>query len=155
VNLGVDRPDISPSSWTYYYDDEFPFSRVSYPRNMSPHVVPAGAGSIQAEVYFSRKYRPLTSTPASCIEPVIEGLRRCGVIRPDDQILFKDAILVPYANIIFDLERPAALATVHGFLDELGIGYCGRYGEWGYLWTDEAFSSGENAVRKSLARTPR
>jgi protoporphyrinogen oxidase len=155
VNLGVNRPDISPSSWTYFYDDEFPFSRVSYPRNMSPHVVPAGTGSIQAEVYFSRKYRPLEDSPESCIEPVIDGLRRCGVIRPDDRILFRDAILIPYANIIFDLERPAALATVHGFLDELGIGYCGRYGDWGYLWTDEAFVSGENAVRKSLARSPR
>ncbi|MEP7242484.1 MAG: NAD(P)-binding protein [Gammaproteobacteria bacterium] len=155
VNLGVNRPDVSKSSWTYFYDDEFPFSRVSYPRNYSRHVVPEGTGSIQAEVYFSRKYRPLKGSPEQCIEPVIAGLKRCGVLRPDDKILFQEAQLVPYANIIFDLERPAALATVHGYLDELGIGYCGRYGEWGYLWTDEAFLSGENAVRKVLDRPVR
>ena len=43
--------------------------------------------------------------------------------------------------------------TVHGYLDDLGIGYCGRYGEWGYLWSDEAFLSGENAAQKTLERS--
>jgi protoporphyrinogen oxidase len=152
VNLGLNRSDISKSSWTYYYDDEFPFSRVSYPRNMSPHTVPQGMGSIQAEVYFSKKYKPLKEPASALIEPVIDGLRASGVIRPDDKIVFRDAMVIPYANIIFDLERAAALATVHGFLDDIGIGYCGRYGEWGYLWSDEAFVSGENAAQKALER---
>ena len=49
-------------------------------------------------------------------------------------------------------ERAKALATVHGFLDDIGISYGGRYGEWGYLWTDEAFKSGENAAQKALER---
>jgi protoporphyrinogen oxidase len=153
VNLGLNRPDISKSSWTYYYDDEFPFSRVSYPRNYSQHVAPAGMGSIQAEVYFSKKYKPLEEPAAACIDPVIDGLRRCGVIRPDDKIVFRDAMVIPYANIIFDLDRAAALKTVHGYLDDLGIGYCGRYGEWGYLWSDEAFLSGESAAQKALERS--
>ena len=151
VNIGIDRPDVSKSSWSYFYDDEFPFSRVSFPRNYSPRVVPAGAGSIQAEVYFSRKYRPFTGHPDACIEPTIEGLRSCGLIRPTDRILFRGAQLVPYANIIFDLDRVAALKTVHGFLDSLGIAWCGRYGDWGYLWTDEAFLSGIAAAEKVLS----
>jgi protoporphyrinogen oxidase len=152
VNLGVNRPDVSKSSWTYFYDEDLPFSRVSFPRNYSPNVVPPGTGSIQAEVYFSKKYRPLTTSPEACIEPTIAGLRQCGVIRADDKIVFKDAILVPYANIIFDLERAAALATVHGWLDDIGIDWCGRYGDWGYLWTDEAFLTGERAAAKALER---
>jgi protoporphyrinogen oxidase len=155
VNLGVDRPDVSRSSWTYFYDEEFPFSRVSFPRTFSPHVVPEGAGSIQAEVYFSKKYRPLTVQPEALIDPVIDGLRRCGVIRDADRILFREAMLIPYANIIFDLDRAAAVATVHGFLDEIGIDWCGRYGDWGYLWTDEAFESGERAAERALSRRPR
>ncbi len=150
VNLGIDRADVSKSSWSYFYDDEFPFSRVSFPRNYSPLVVPAGTGSIQAEVYFSKKYRPFTGRPEDCIEPTIAGLRSCGLIRPTDKIVFRDAQLVPYANIIFDLDRVAALKTVHGFLDSLGIACCGRYGDWGYLWTDEAFVSGIAAAEKVL-----
>jgi protoporphyrinogen oxidase len=142
VNLGVARPDVSEASWNYYYDDEFPFSRVSYPRTFSARTVPDGMSAIQAEVYFSRKYRPLEGPPEAWIEPTIAGLTRCGVLR--------QAMLVPYANIIFDLEREAALRTVHGYLDEIGIGYCGRYGDWGYLWSDEAFRSGERAAQAAL-----
>ncbi|HEY6513460.1 MAG TPA: FAD-dependent oxidoreductase [Burkholderiaceae bacterium] len=153
VNLGVAREDVSQASWTYFYDEQFPFSRVSFPRTFSPHVAPAGCSSIQAEVYFSKKYRPLEGNPEDWIEPTIEGLRRCGTLRDDDRIVYREAMWIPYANIIFDLDRAAALAKVHGFLDDVGIGWCGRYGEWGYLWSDEAFVSGENAARKALERT--
>ena len=152
VNLGIDREDVSKASWTYFYDDEFPFSRVSFPRTFSPHVVPAGCSSIQAEVYYSKKYRPLTGTADSCIELTIDGLRRCGIIRPDDKILFREAMHIPYANIIFDLDRTAAVAKVHGYLDDVGVAYCGRYGDWGYLWSDEAYVSGEKAAAKILER---
>jgi protoporphyrinogen oxidase len=153
VNIGIARPDVSQASWTYFYDEEFPFSRISFPAVYSPKVVPEGASSIQAEVYFSKKYRPLTQTPESLIDPVIEGLTRAGIMRPDDRILLRQAQLVPYANIIFDLDRAAALQVVQGYLDEIGIAPCGRYGEWGYHWTDEAFLSGEAAARKVLDRT--
>jgi hypothetical protein len=64
-------------------------------------------------------------------------------------------MLLPYANIIFDLDRAAALNTVHGYLDDLGIAYCGRYGDWGYMWTDESFKSGELAADKLLSRSYR
>ena len=111
-----------------------------------------GTGSIQAELYFSDKYRPLTGSPDALIEPVITDLRRCGILREDDRILFTSTMLVRYANIIFDLDRAAALTTVHGYLDDLGIAYCGRYGDWGYLWTDESFKSGENAAQRVLDR---
>ena len=57
---------------------------------------------------------------------------------------------IEYANVIFDLECDAALATVHGYLDEIGIAYCGRYGDWAYIWTDESFMSGEKAAQKVL-----
>lgn len=155
VNLGIDREDVSKASWTYFYEEEFPFSRVSFPRTFSPHVVPPGCSSIQAEVYFSTKYKPMVGAPESCIEPTIDGLRRCGVIRPDDRILYREAMLVSYANIIFDLDRAGALAKVHGFLDDIGVAYCGRYGDWGYLWSDEAFVSGEKAAAKALERAAR
>ncbi len=152
VNIGVARPDVSSASWLYFYDDDMPFSRISFPRTFSKSTVPKGASSIQCEIYFSRKYRPLDRTPEEYIEPVINGLRRCGLIREDDKILLRRAMHIPYANIIFDLDRDRALRTVHGYLDDLGIAYCGRYGDWGYLWTDTSIMSGEHAAQRILDR---
>ena len=152
VNVGVDRKDLSDAHITYFYDEDICFARLGFPHMLSPRNVAPGTGSIQAEVYFSDKYKPLTGPPEDCIERVITDLLRCGLLRENDRVLFSSAMLVRYANIIFDLERAAALETVHGYLDDLGIAYCGRYGEWGYLWTDESFKSGENAAQKVLER---
>jgi len=152
VNLGLARQDISEAQWTYIYDRDFTITRLSFPHLFSPHNVPAGAGSIQAEVYFSDKYRPLDRAPEDLIPEVEADLRRCGLLRPDDEILLRNAWTVRYANIIFDHDRAPSLATVHGFLEEVGIAWCGRYGEWGYQWTDESFVSGENAAQRVLDR---
>ena len=151
VNVGVNRADLSSAHMSYFYDDDICFTRLGFPHMLSAQNVPQGTGSIQAEVYFSKKYRPLTRTAESLIEPVIADLRRCGLLRDDDRILFRNAMVVPYANVIFDLDRAKALATVHGYLDDLGIRYCGRYGDWGYMWTDESFISGERAAQRALA----
>lgn len=150
VNIGVNREDLSAAQMTYVYDEDLCFARVGYPHMLTSKNAPPGTGTIQAEVYFSRKYRPFSGKPEDWIEPVIADLRRCGILREDEQMLFTQAMMLKYANIIFDLERARALATVHGFLDDIGVSYAGRYGEWGYLWTDEAFKSGENAAQKVL-----
>ncbi len=152
VNVGVNREDLSQGQITYFYDEDLCFTRLSFPHMLSTSNVPPGTGSIQAEVYFSSKYKPLTGSPEDCIEPVIRDLRRCGLIREGDEVLFKEARLLRYANIIFDLERSDALAKVHAYLDEVGIAYCGRYGDWGYMWTDESFISGERAAEQALSR---
>ena len=150
VNIGIDREDISEVHWTYFYDKDYFVTRISFPHMMSPNLTPSGCGSIQAEVYFSDKYRPMDLAPQDCIEPVIADLRRCGLIKEDDKILHKDVRMVKYANVIFDLERERVLPIVHDYLDSIGIVYVGRYGEWGYIWTDEAFLSGEKGAQKII-----
>ena len=151
VNLGVNREDLSRAHVTYFYDEDICFTRVGYPHMLAASNAPPGTGSIQAEIYFSEKYKPFTGSPNDWIEAVIRDLRRCGILHDDDGILYSEAMLLPYANIIFDLDRAAALKTIHGFLDDLGIAYCGRYGDWGYLWTDESFKSGERAAETVLS----
>ncbi len=151
VNLGIARDDFANTHVSYFYDLDLVFPRTSYPHLMSSGNAPPGCGSIQVEVYFSPKYRPFSGQPADYIEPAIADLVRCGVIREDEKILLKDAVFVPYANIIFDHDRKAALATVHAYLDELRIRHCGRFGDWGYLWTDDSIKSGEAAAQRALA----
>jgi protoporphyrinogen oxidase len=150
VNVGIDREDVSDWHWTYFYDQDICFSRVSFPHMLSPHNAPKGCGSIQCELYYSPKYRPLTGDTTSWIADTKRDLLRCGLLREGDTILHEDVIIAPYANVIFDLDRAAALKIVHGYLDDLGVRYAGRYGEWAYIWTDESFTSGEKAAERVL-----
>jgi protoporphyrinogen oxidase len=148
VNLGINRSNISKSHWSYFYDDDIVFTRLSYPHMQSVNNVPKGCGSIQVEIYFSKKYKPLKDDPEEYIDQTINDLIKCGLLTKQDKILFKEAKIIEYANVIFDLDRKQNLKIVHDYLDNIGIKYCGRYGEWGYLWTDESFKSGENAADK-------
>ncbi len=146
VNVGVTRQDLSDSHMTYFYDEDICFSRLSFPHMLSATNVPQDCGSIQAEIYFSKKYRPLTTNPTDLIDTAVNDLRRSGILREEDKVLFSDTRLIRYANVIFDHDRPASLKTVHGFLNDVGIAYCGRYGDWDYMWTDQSYISGERAA---------
>lgn len=150
VNVGVSRPDVTDKHIKYFYDEDILFSRLCFPSLMSPNNAPFGTSSIQAEVYFSEKYKPLTSKPEDLIEPVIGDLERCGLIERDE-VIYKGAVFCEYANIIFDHDREKALDAVHGFLADIGISWCGRYGDWAYLWTDDSFKSGERAAESVLS----
>jgi protoporphyrinogen oxidase len=151
TNLGIERADISEAHVSYFYDEDVEFSRLSFPHLLSPNTVPSGTSAIQAEVYYSDKYRPLGEPLDDIGARVVADLHRVGVLRPDDRILFQEVRLARYGNVIYDHERAAAVATIHAYLDELGIHYCGRYGDWNHEWTDEAFVSGEEAAKRVLA----
>ena len=151
VNLGIDRPGIGGDTHIrYVYDAEIPFSRISFPHNMSPRVVPDGASSIQVEWYFSDKYKPLTASPESFVDPTVAQLREMGLLEADDRILVSETMFAKYANVIYDHERAEALATIQAYLNRVGIHSSGRYGEWTHYLTDESFISGERAAEAAL-----
>ena len=150
VNLGVGREDLSVANVSYVYDDDIIFPRLNFPHLLSPGNVPPGAGSIQVELYFSDRYRPLEVPPEALIDDVIRDLRRIGVLRENDRLLVREARLAPFANVIYDHDRAAAVGTIHGYLADVGIARCGRYGDWNHSWTDESFVSGERAAQEAL-----
>jgi protoporphyrinogen oxidase len=152
ITLGIDRADLTDAHWTYFYDLDYTITRLSTPHMQSPNNVPPGCGAFQIEVYFSKKYRPLTRPAQDYVEIVKNDLRRCGLLKDTDKVIFENLLHIPYAQVIFDLERADALRIVHAYLNELGIAYCGRYGRWEYIWTDESFISGENAAQHILDR---
>jgi len=151
VSVGIDRPDPIEAHWSYFYDADICFARLSTPHLQSRQNVPPGHSCLMAECYYSDKYRPLDRKPEECIEPVINDLRRAGIIRDDDNVTFSTAMHLKYANIIFDLERSRALDIVHGYLNDIGVACCGRYGLWAYIWTDQSFVSGEKAADRILS----
>ncbi|MHA1128173.1 MAG: protoporphyrinogen/coproporphyrinogen oxidase [Alphaproteobacteria bacterium] len=128
INIGLARDDFTKATWTYFYDEDLVFTRISFPHKMSPDTCPPGCGSLQVECYYSDKYRPLDVAPEDLIQPVINDLIRIGLLHSDEKILHSDASVIPFANIIFDLDREEALPVVHEYLDSIGIIYVGRFG---------------------------
>ncbi len=95
VNIGVDRADLSNAHMTYFYDEDICFTRLGFPHMLTPRNAPEGTGSIQAEVYFSEKYKPFAGSPDAWIEPVIRDLQKCGILRENDRILFRKSMRLP------------------------------------------------------------
>lgn len=145
VNIAVDRADLFDHEWFYVYDEDISISRVHFPHMLAPSMAPAGKGSIQAEVYFSR-HRPLHGTPQEVADRAVDEFIRMGILRDRDEVLFARPQVVPYANVVFDHERTPALAKIKPFIEELGIVLAGRYGEWDYHWTDDATNAGWKAA---------
>ena len=145
VNIGVDRENLTDKSWIYFLGREFSFIRVSFPFNFSASVVPDGTSSIAAEIAYGND-NPLPLSKDRLADRVIEDLIKAEILLRDDKILHLGTIDVPYAYVIFDRNRRQATKIIHGYLKEHNIVPCGRYGMWGYLWSDEAILSGKKAA---------
>ena len=67
----MNREDISSAHVTYFYDEDICFARLGFPHMLAASNASPGTGSIQAEIYFSEKYKPFTGSPDDWIEPVL------------------------------------------------------------------------------------
>ncbi len=148
VNFGVKRMNISPSHWRYIYDEDFYSTRLSFPSMFGPSTAPEGCSSVQTEIYFSDKYKPLNKKAEEFIPIIQDELIQMGILRPHDEILIKNAWISPYAQVIYDHERKGAVEKIHNFLLENNIQFGGRYADWAYIWSDESFKRGEAAAEK-------
>ena len=153
VSFGFKRPDIPKNLWFYVYDEEILFARVYSPSRKSPNNTPSGCSSLQAEIYFSH-YKPLeTMIPKGeniaqyCINHTKEKFIKMGICKADD-IICEDFRILPYGNVIFTHGMEKNREIVLDYLRENGIVSCGRFGEWGYLWSHASFLSGMSAVDK-------
>lgn len=93
----------------------------------------------------------LPASPSEAAARVARELAAMGVIDEDD-IVWSGAHTQKYANVIFTHDIYRNRATVHEYLDGLGISYAGRFGEWGYLWSDQSVKSGIRAAKDTIDR---
>jgi protoporphyrinogen oxidase len=148
VNLGVDRDVLSDKHWIYFYEDDFPYHRLSFPANFSPRNVPDGKSSVSTEVAYSR-HRPLERD--TMVERTIASLRTAGILAPDDEIELVHAEEILPAYVIYDLAHGRNVATIREWLREQRIWTAGRFGEWQYLNMDQSMASGKAAAEAILA----
>lgn len=139
VSIALKTRDIPPYLWWYIYDEDILAARVYSPSLKSPNNAPEGCSSLQMEVYCAEN----AFTEQELKERTIGKLIEMGIIKKED-ILFTHIGFEAYANVIFDKNIYVCREKVRKYLISQGIEPIGRFGEWGYLWSDQSLLSGLN-----------
>jgi protoporphyrinogen oxidase len=150
VNLGIGRPHVTDKHWIYY-PEEAVFHRVFVQGNASPHNNPPGGFGLTCEITYS-PHKPLPCDGEELIDRCIEDCIAVGILRPEDRILARSQVDMPYAYVVYDHARAANVALVREWLATQDIELAGRYSEWEYYNSDHAFLAGKKvAERVTLA----
>ncbi len=174
VNVTADHSTARPENWIYVYDEDKHTTRINCTELLSPENAPAGKTGIQVEVYYS-KDRPLAEAPRDVAAKVCDELIEMGLVRSRADLESVHTKWVRYANVIFDLDRRAALRTVLDWLETQGMApdgddlapttdwdaklagatatgqrivLAGRYAQWKYYWTDDCVMRGVEVARR-------
>lgn len=139
VSIALKTKDIPPYLWWYIYDEDILAARVYSPSLKSPNNAPEGCSSLQMEVYCAEN----AFTEQELKERTVGKLIEMGIIKEED-ILFTHIGFEAYANVIFDKNIYVCREKVRKYLISQGIEPIGRFGEWGYLWSDQSLLSGLN-----------
>ena len=139
VSLGFNRPDVAKYLWFYIYDEDVPPARVYSPNLKSPDNAPKGCSSLQAEVFFANDAK--IADKDEVLRQTVSKLKEICQFN-DSDVVVKDIRFEPYANIIFTPEIYESRKVVREWLQTQGIKTIGRFGEWDYLWSHQAFESG-------------
>lgn len=140
ISVGFKKEDIPPHLWFYIYDEDILASRVYSPSLKSKYNVPDGCSSLQFEIYYTKE-KPLTQSIDELkihIKNVLLDMKLCD----ESDILFMDARVVEYGNVIFYNGMENDRSIVIDYLENNGVNLIGRFGEWKYFWSDQSFLSG-------------
>jgi protoporphyrinogen oxidase len=131
------RPPID-EHWVYVPEPDIPFFRVGVFSNALAAMAPRGAGSLYVE---------LTDRDAPPDLPrILRELARIGAIASVEDVLFAHQRDIEYAYVVFDHAYDEATSTVHGWLEEVGVRSCGRYGAWVYNSMEDSIIAGMEAA---------
>lgn len=145
IEVVADHPLRRDEHWLYVYDLDKYTTRVSFMNRWSPHNAPEGVSAIQVE-YYGSDVRPLPKDTDAMADKVVDELVEIGCVDHRDAVTGVHVEYIPWANVVFDLDRAASLEVVNGWLDEQGVRRAGRFGKWEYMWTDGAVLTGREAV---------
>jgi protoporphyrinogen oxidase len=147
INLGVGREGISDYHWVYFPDPSYPFYRVGFLSNLSPHMAPNGTSVLSVEISH------LPSAPPSLEEvreQTLATLVSSGILRAEDKILAEKTFFIKHAYVIYDRFRSKHLPRIIQFLHKNQIYPLGRYGRWEYSTMEDAILQGKEAAEVLL-----
>lgn len=144
ISVGFNREIAFPSLWFYIYDTDILAARAYSPSLKSPDNAPPGRSSLQFEIYSSSR-RPQAHSVEALKENTLMALQRMNIASPEDAAFLHHKRL-PYGNVVFDLGMEERRNLVRAWLADVGIVTAGRFGEWDYLWSNQAMLSGMRAA---------
>jgi UDP-galactopyranose mutase len=148
-NIGINREKATDKHWIYFHEDQFIFQRVFVQSNASPHVVPKGCSSFTAEITYSDR-KPVDKK--NVLEMTVDGLKKAGLMIPDDDVVVEDLIDIHYGYVIYDHNRKDAMKIIGDYLQSFDVYLVGRYAEWEYYNMDTALLAGKRLGDKLSGR---
>lgn len=147
ISVGFRVPLIQPNLWFYIYDSDILASRAYSPSIKSRDNAPEGCSSLQFEIYSSAR-KPQVHSPDEMKANVMMALKKMEILKSEEDVIFMHHKHLPWGNVVFDLGMEERRNQVRDWLEEAGIVLAGRFGEWDYLWSNQALMSGKRAVQK-------
>lgn len=132
VGVGLKKRIGTSKCWVYFPENKFPFYRITFFSNYSPHNTPKGKyASLICEVPYS-DWRKVNKKRV--VEDVIKGLIGAKIIDKRDKELIVSRYLIQrdYAYPVPTLHRDKALKEIQLFLEKNNIYSRGRFGAWKY-----------------------
>jgi protoporphyrinogen oxidase len=136
TTLGFRGDDPNQFTAVYIPDDDFLVNRISYPAVFSPHNVPPGCFSIQAEITTSPGSELMSWSDDSVIDHVLEGLRKRGLVPADAELVFRDVQRFRYGYVVYTQGYERDLQLASEWFAGQGILLHGRFGAHQYVNVD-------------------
>lgn len=146
ISVGFSRPDVSPALWFYIYDQDIEAARAYSPSWKSPSNAPQGCSSLQFEIY-SLPGEDVDRSEGFLKANTLYALKKMGLADESD-ILFMNHKRLNYGNVVFTLGMEDIRAELIEWLTSQNIEVAGRFGCWGYIWSNQAFMSGLSAAKR-------
>ena len=143
ISIGIKKSSFN-KLWFYLYDIENPFSRVHMPSVKSNLNAPDNYVSFQFEAYTNQ--RESKFSPNFLKERALDFIIKNKISAIED-VIFVDHRRVPWGNVTFYKGMECDRKIIINFLKKNNISVCGRFGEWDYLWSNQSFMSGYNAIK--------
>ena len=149
-DVGIEGPpkEHQDYHWIYVPEPEFRYYRVGSYTAVEPSLAPEGCRSYYVELGH---YGDVDQSRFE--EPVLEGLRKIGIIDDDSKVLFMIPNVLSPAYVLFDNQYARARDTVLDWVESHGTITMGRYGRWQYNAMEDALLEGMEAANRIAERT--
>ncbi len=142
-NLGVRGPAPRREHWLYIPEERYPFYRVGIPSNHGD-VAPPGCHTLSVETSVPAG----AATPGDLAERCLAGLTELKLLRRPEDIVTRLIARIDPAYVVFDRQRPAAVAALRDAFRQAGVVVAGRWAEWKYSTMEDALWDGAAVARR-------